>query len=413
MKRLLLILVLALSASVAIVSDAPAGVGLADQPCPDANGPNTNTCPAGTVGVAYAIQFKEAEGSGCGPGKQKFTVDSGSFPPGLTLATSGHVTGTPTEAGSFKFFVKIAEPPPDPGCAGSVGEKEFTIPIKPAIPKLTLGPEQPSVLPGTVGTAYSLPMTASLTDPKTWTIAVGTLPPGLALGASDGLISGTPTTAGTYAFTVQATLTSDSLVTPPRSDTKALSITVRSPLTITGPGRTGSVPMPASEVGSPFEAAYTASGGNETYGPWTLTSGELPRGVALSAEGTISGTPREAGRFPYTIGVTDTEVPTPRSATSSGVIVVAPKLDIATQRLRPGRVGKLYRAKLVALGGVQPKLWRVKGRLPRGVKLDRATGVLLGTPKKAGRYRITAEVTDALHVKSTESFVIVVTAPKA
>ena len=95
------------------------------------------------------------------------------------------------------------------------------------------------------------------------------------------------------------------------------------------------------------------------------------------------------------------------------MIVVAPKLDIATQRLRPGRVGKLYRAKLVALGGVQPKLWRVKGRLPRGVKLDRTTGVLLGTPKKAGTYRITVEVTDALQVKSTESFVIVVTAPKA
>ena len=87
---------------------------------------------------------------------------------------------------------------------------------------------------------------------------------------------------------------------------------------------------------------------------------------------------------------------------------VAAKLSIATKRLRPGKVGKLYAAKLVALGGVQPKLWRVKGRLPRGVKLDRKTGVLSGIPTKAGTYRITVEVTDALKVKSTQSLVIVV-----
>jgi hypothetical protein len=95
-------------------------VGIADEPCPTVAGENTNTCPAGTVGVPYTIQFKEAEGSGCGPGKQKFTVDSGTFPPGLSLASSGHVSGTPTQAGSFEFYIKIAEPLGEPGCAGRV-----------------------------------------------------------------------------------------------------------------------------------------------------------------------------------------------------------------------------------------------------------------------------------------------------
>ena len=53
--------------------------------------------------------------------------------------------------------------------------------------------------------------------------------------------------------------------------------------------------------------------------------------------------------------------------------------------------------------------WKVtKGPLPKGVKLDKATGVLSGKPTKAGRYRITVEATDALKVKATKSFTIVV-----
>lgn len=413
-KRLLLILVLALSASVAIVSDAPAGVGIADEPCPTVAGENTNTCPAGTVGVAYAIQFKEAAGSGCGPGKQTFTVDSGVFPSGLTLATSGHVTGTPTEAGSFTFYVKIAEPLGEPGCAGSYGEKRFTIPINPPIPKLTLGPEQPSVLPATVGAAYSLAMTATIPDPKTWSIVdgSGSLPPGLQIGASDGLISGTPTTAGTYAFTVQATLTTDPLVSPPRSDQKALQIVVRNALVVTGPGGPGVSGMPPSELAVPFEAVLTATGGTETF-LWSLTGGELPPGLALGADGTIAGRPREAGRFRFTATVTDTEVPTPRTSSFTAVINVAAKLDIVTERLRPGKAGKLYRAKLATSGGVKPTTWKVKkGPLPRGIRLDRTLGILSGTPRKAGTYRVWFEVTDELGVKSTQPLVMVITAQK-
>jgi hypothetical protein len=109
------------------------------------------------------------------------------------------------------------------------------------------------------------------------------------------------------------------------------------------------------------------------------------------------------------VTATDTEG---RKATYPVVVSVAPKLAVATKRLKPGRAGKLYRTKLVATGGVLPKLWRVKGRLPRGVKLDRTTGVLSGIPLKGGTYRITVEVTDALKVKSTRPLAIVVVAPK-
>ena len=298
LKRLSLVFVVAASVSLGVVSGAPAGVGIADEPCPTVAGENTNTCPVGTVGQSYAIQFREAEGSGCGPGKQTFTIDSGTFPPGLALATSGHVSGTPTAAGNFKFFIKIAEPQGEPGCLGSFGEKEFTIPIVPGLPKLTLGPEGTS--PATVGTPYSLQMTANVAEPKTWSINSGALPAGLGIDVSTGLISGTPTAAGQFDFTVLAKMNGDS-----RSDTKALGIVVREQVGITGTEPFTTARRAVTEVSLTFEATLAATGGTGTY-TWSLTSGALPPGLTLT-DGAIAGTPTTAGVYRFTATVTDTE----------------------------------------------------------------------------------------------------------
>jgi plastocyanin len=76
---------------------------------------------------------------------------------------------------------------------------------------------------GTVGTAYSARLKAAGGQtPLTWSLVSGTLPAGLHL-SSGGLISGTPTTAGTSNFTVQVT---DSSSPTKLTAQKALSITV-------------------------------------------------------------------------------------------------------------------------------------------------------------------------------------------
>ena len=80
-----------------------------------------------------------------------------------------------------------------------------------------------------MGTPYSLQMTATVPDAKTWSINSGTLPPGVALDANTGLISGTPTAAGQFDFQVLAKVNGDT-----RVDTKSLGIVVRDPVAIAG-----------------------------------------------------------------------------------------------------------------------------------------------------------------------------------
>jgi hypothetical protein len=157
----------------------------------------------------------------------------------------------------------------------------------------------------------------------------------------------------------------------------------------------------------PFQLVLVASGGSGTY-TWTLSSGTLAPGVALASSGTIAGTPLEGGTFRFTATATDTEG---RKADYPGSLTVAQKLAITTKFLRPAKVGREYRQKVVTIGGVIPKVLKVtKGPLPRGIHFDRTLGVLSGTPTKPGTYFITFDAVDALKTHSTKTLKLVVTA---
>ena len=327
-------------------------------------------------------------------------MSSGAIPPGLTFSSNGtagaRISGTPSQAGSFTFYVTIhnpyrEDPPGTVVCNGDYSDKKFTIPIVPGLPKLTLGPE--STAAGTTGAPYSLQMTSTVSDAKTWSISSGALPPGLAIEVSSGLISGTPTTSGTYSFTVYAKVNTDS-----RSDTKALSIVVRDALALTTSepfvGRRAQ-----GEVHVPFEATFAAMGGSGTY-TWSLAAGSVPPGLRF-ANGAITGTPKTPGGYPFVVSVADTEG---RRTNYTARIVVAGELKITTTLLRTAKVGKLYGAKLRTSGGVAATSWRVSGRLPHGIRFDRTRGTLTGRPNKAGRYHVTFAATDALGVVSKKGF---------
>jgi large repetitive protein len=402
LKRLLFLVVLAAAMSLGLASSAPAGNF--DEEKMGCMGDTPATCPTGTTGQPYSLTIYLAPPDG-GRGEDfvcaTFHHTSGTFPPGLSISSEGVISGRPTQAGTYDFFLTVRYDK-EIGCAKTPSDDRFIIKINEGLAKLTVGPETTS--PGTVGTPYSLQMTASVADAKTWTINSGSLPPGLAIDASTGLISGTPTTAGQYTFEVLAKMNGDA-----RTDTKVLGIAVRDPVAVVASDPFTLDRRAMGEVSAPFEAMFAATGGNGTY-TWSLSSGTLPAGL-LFAEGALSGTPRAAGVYVFTLTVTDGEG---RVTNYPARLVVAPKLAIATRLLKPGRVGKFFQRKLATLGGIKPAEWRlVRGPLPRGVFFDRTVGVLYGYPTRFGSFRAKFEATDTLGVKATKTLrILIAPAPK-
>jgi hypothetical protein len=151
---------------------------------------------------------------------------------------------------------------------------------------------------GTVGTATSLQITA--TDSATGTTLTYTatgLPAGLAINASSGLISGTPTTAATNNVTVKATDNTGAAGTA--SFTWTISGVTGHTVTVTNPGnRTGTV---GTATSLQITATDSATGTTLTY-----TATGLPAGLTINASsGLISGTPTTAATNNVTVKATD------------------------------------------------------------------------------------------------------------
>jgi large repetitive protein len=349
--------------------------------------------PVGVVGVPYSKQFNGA--AGCGPAlPYQYRILNGGLPPGLSLSKSGLISGTPTQAGSWSFWVELSDedPPSAAWCLPAKAEREFTINV---IAGLSV--DTPSTPPGTVGSAYSLGLAASGGGTQTWSISAGSLPPGLALSGST--LSGTPTTAGTYTFTVRVT-------DGTRSATKSFTLPVRDPLAIPA------VKVPQLEVGQsqPFQLKLASTGGSGT-NTWTI-AGALPQGITFDpATQTFAGAPAAAGSFTVKVTVTDSEG---RTASADVPLVVAAKLGITTKRLPVVKAGKVLNVKLRTVGGAGTVNFKATaGRFPTGVHLDRTTGTLSGTTRKAGVYRFTIEAQDELGVGVSQSYVLTVkAAPK-
>ncbi len=172
--------------------------------------------------------------------------------------------------------------------------------IEPAVvAPLTIVTVSPLVQ-GTVGTAYAVTLQATGgTAPFTWTaVPASALPPGLTLAPATGLISGVPTTTGTFSFGIQVT---DS-ASPTGSAVAPFSITIvgaATALTITTPAA-----LPAGMVGIAYSQTLAATGGTAPY-LWSIASGALPTGLGLSSSGVISGSPAASGSFVFSGMVTD------------------------------------------------------------------------------------------------------------
>ena len=248
---------------------------------------------------------------------------------------------------------------------------------------------------GTNDVVFSQQLNASGGKPPyTWTLIAGGLPKGLTLGTS-GLISGAPTTNGTFNFTVKLTDATNSMATQP------LSLTINSGvLQVTTPWLLGGMTTVA------YSQTMTASGGQPPY-IWTNIMGALPPGLSLAANGVIAGTPAFAGTANFTVKVTDTAKSTATQALSLNISVFAP-LQITMTLLPNGTSGVAYSQQLSAIYGQPPYSWSlISGSLPPGLTLA-ANGSLSGISTSPGRASFTVSVTDALSTTETETLTLTV-----
>lgn len=251
----------------------------------------TTSVPNGSLNVAYSALLQASGGTT----PYSWSVTAGSLPAGLSLdASTGEISGAPTASGTSNFTVQVMDSAATPASATQSLSIAITSPL---IVTTTLLPN------GSLNVAYSATLLASGgTKPYSWSITAGSLPAGLSLDGSTGVISGTPTTSQKSTFTVQV---ADAAT---HAATQQLSITIEPALTITTTSLTdGTVNVAYSTT---VQSAYATLPVT-----WSISSGTLPTGLALNAgTGSISGTPLVSGTSNFTVMVTDSSTP-PQTAT--------------------------------------------------------------------------------------------------
>ena len=376
----------------------------------DASPATSSSAPAGTVPAAPTVTaITPTNGAAGGANDVKITGT------GLDAATAIEIgTAAQFSAGTPATVVLCASSAP--GCFTVVSSTSLDISSMPAhaagavtVKVVTLGTSAsisytyntgPALLfaappSGEANVAYSSQLTVTGgTSPFTWSVSSGSLPPGLTLNASTGLLSGTPTTAGTYTFTVKVTDASG------LTDSKPVTLTI-----IPGPSMTFA-PPPGGWTNTVYGYTLTETGGTSPY-TWSVSSGSLPPGISLSPDGNLSGTPTATGTYSFTAKVTDANGQTATQATS---ITIAAGVSITSAAPPTAVVSTAYSFTFAATGGTTPYTWSVNsGTLPAGLTLSSA-GVLSGTPTTTGSTTFSVNVIDANNGIATTSVTLVVTA---
>jgi hypothetical protein len=271
-------------------------------------------------------------------------VASGALPPGLSLASSGAITGEPTASGDFAFTAQVTDSSTAPEGGPATAQVLLSLTVLTGISISTI-----SLPAGATGTAYLGPMDASGgAPPYTWRVTAGSLPSGLTLQSGAGIVSGTPTSPGNYTFTVEATDSSPR----PQSATQILTLFIAAagPPSITTSALTDATPN------ANYSATLQATGGVAPL-TWSLVSGALPTGLSLASSGAITGDPTVPGDFTFAVQVADScpaEQGGPATAQAQLSLTVVTLVNITTRSLPAGALGIAYLAQIEASGGTPP-----------------------------------------------------------
>ena len=229
-----------------------------------------------------------------GGGTAPYTVvlDSGQLPPGLTLNSAAMtLTGTPTAVGSFVSKLKFTD------ALGVTSFQERTIDVSGTTGAVSITTGYDLGVVGN-GVPYSRTLTATGATTYVWTAQnILNLPPGVTL-AANGVLSGTPTTNGTYSFLVKAA-NFDSPATNFAFQRFTLRVVPADDIFTF----TTLTTLPFGNVGTPYSLQLDGDGGTDDLFGRLAYGSFMPPGLTFSMAGLIAGTPTQPGQFQFTVEV--------------------------------------------------------------------------------------------------------------
>ena len=232
----------------------------------------TTTVPDGEVGLPYRVAIVASNAAGYYLSR----ADQYQLPAGLALAEDGTLSGTPAAEDATVFYVMASN-------ATDMVEQQFSI-------RITSASAAPEILTGSPLPAARLdePYSVQFETDREATFAQtgGTLPAGLGLEPATGILSGSPTAPGAYAFTIQAA-------------NAVGTTTAEFALDVNAWPAIETETLPAGRIGAAYSGTLAATGWPVPV--FALASGSLPGGLSLGADGVISGTPTAAGTFSFAV----------------------------------------------------------------------------------------------------------------
>jgi gliding motility-associated-like protein len=341
---------------------------------------SATTLANGTNSFFYNKQIDLATG---GTGSFTYSVATGStLPAGLSLSSSGAISGTPTTAGDYTFSISATD------SKACIETKVFNLKI---VATLAFVPNaMPNGITGQVYTKTTIASATGGTAPLTY--SVSNLPPGLSFNSSTLEITGTPTQKGVFLVPIIVV------------DVNGYSVSGSLSIKITDPLILPAAILANGLVGSAYSTQIIPSATGGT-GPYIYSATNLPLGLSFNpSTREITGTPQTAGTSIVKVSVTDADGNT--TSTDYSIRVIAPML-LPTATLPDGTVNIVYTPQTLpgVTGGVGPYTYTATG-VPAGLNFNPSTREITGTPMQAGTFIINQTATDSEGNKVTQSYTI-------
>jgi hypothetical protein len=304
------------------------------------------------------------------------------LPAGLSIgAGTGAITGAPTTAGVFPITVTVTD------SSAFAGSASFTWTVTGAV--AVANPGSQSSPSGSAITARASTATDSSAGTTiTWS-ALG-LPTGLSI-SSAGLITGTPTTTGTYSVTVTAT---DNFGAMGAAD---FTWAITGNVAVANPGNKSSI------SGTAISALANTATDTQAGAGFTWAATGLPTGLSITpATGAITGTPTVAGT--YTVNVTATDG-SGYSGSASFTWTIVGAVALTSPGDQSSFIGSAITALALVAHDTQAGAsftWAAAG-LPAGLSMSSA-GTITGTPRATGDYTVSVIATDGSGDAGSASF---------